>query len=110
MVISNSLKLFPVARQSHRGDTSANHLVQLHCSEPCHSDFETEASQLPWVISSSVDAPHRERSVGLFFVFWVILCVIHKLFPDFCVTVHTRWTVQKAAHLLPKLHLFGFAP
>lgn len=40
MVISNSLKLFPVARQSHRGDTSANHLVQLHCSEPCHSDFE----------------------------------------------------------------------
>lgn len=99
--------------QCHWGDTSADHLVQLHCSEPCHAGFwvspKTEASQLLWMTSSSIDDPHSEKSVGLFFVFWVIFWVIHKLFPDFCVTVLTRWTVQEAARLLPKLHSLSLA-
>lgn len=78
-VVSNSLKLFPVARQthSHWGDTSANHLAQLHCSEPCHAGFwvspKTETSQLLWMTSSSTDDPHSGKKCRAFFFLWFAL-------------------------------------
>lgn len=118
---SSEYSYFPQSEAFPSGSTES--LKWHHCRSSCPAPLLRAMSC--WVLSISKDRdftaslhvffqywwPSQWKSVELFFfcVFWVIFWVINKLFPDVCVPVHTRWTVQEAAHLLLKLHSLTFA-